>query len=95
MLDEVVDLQELFMWLDVNGEWMQDGLINIMVYGVVYLISYLSWFFMFYLGDIILMGIFFGVGLGFKLLCYFKVGDIVELGIDGLGSQKQVCVDDD
>lgn len=93
--DEVADPQELSMWLDVNGERMQDGSTNTMVYGVTHLISYLSRFFTLHPGDIISTGTPPGVGLGFKPPRYLKAGDTVELGIDGLGSQKQVCVDDD
>lgn len=93
--DEVADPQELSMWLDVNGERMQDGSTNTMVYGVAHLISYLSRFFTLHPGDIISTGTPPGVGLGFKPPRYLKAGDTVELGIDGLGSQKQVCVDDD
>lgn len=92
--DEVADPQDLPMWLDVNGQRMQDGSTKTMVYGVAHLVSYLSRFFTLHPGDIISTGTPPGVGLGFTPPRYLKSGDVVELGIEGLGSQKQVCVDD-
>ncbi len=92
--DEVADPQNLSMWLDVNGERMQDGSTKTMVYGVAHLVSYLSCFFTLHPGDIISTGTPPGVGLGFKPPRYLKDGDVVELGIDGLGQQRQVCVKD-
>ncbi|WP_420411363.1 fumarylacetoacetate hydrolase family protein [Roseibium sp.] len=93
--DEITDPQNLSMWLDVNGERMQDGSTKTMVYGVAHLISYLSRFFTLHPGDIISTGTPPGVGLGFNPPRYLKAGDTVELGIDGLGVQQQTCVDDD
>ncbi len=93
--DEVGDSGNLGMWLDVNGERMQDGSTATMVYKVPFLISYLSQFFTLHPGDIISTGTPPGVGLGFNPPRYLKAGDVVELGIDGLGVQRQVCVDDD
>ena len=92
--DEIADPQNLSMWLDVNGERMQDGSTKTMVYGVAHLVSYLSCFFTLHPGDIISTGTPPGVGLGFKPPRYLKDGDVVELGIDGLGQQRQVCVKD-
>ncbi len=92
--DEVADPQNLSMWLDVNGERMQDGSTKTMVYGVAHLVSYLSCFFTLHPGDIISTGTPPGVGLGFNPPRYLKDGDVVELGIDGLGQQRQVCVND-
>jgi 2-keto-4-pentenoate hydratase/2-oxohepta-3-ene-1,7-dioic acid hydratase in catechol pathway len=66
-----------------------------MVYGVAHLVSYLSQFMTLEPGDIISTGTPPGVGLGFKPPRYLKAGDIVELGIQGLGSQQQVCIADD
>lgn len=93
--DEVGDFDNLGMWLDVNGKRMQDGSTATMVYKVPFLISYLSQFFTLHPGDIISTGTPPGVGLGMKPPVYLKDGDVVELGIDGLGTQRQVCVDDD
>ena len=93
--DEVGDFDNLGMWLDVNGERVQDGSTATMVHRVPHLISYLSQFFTLHPGDIISTGTPPGVGLGFNPPRYLKAGDVVELGIDGLGTQRQVCVNDD
>ncbi|WP_313027343.1 fumarylacetoacetate hydrolase family protein [Brucella sp.] len=87
--DEVADPQDLKMWLTVNGETMQDGSTKTMVYGVRHLVSYLSQFMSLQPGDIISTGTPPGVGMGMKPPRYLKAGDVVELGIEGLGSQKQ------
>lgn len=87
--DEVADPQNLKMWLTVNGETMQDGSTKTMVYGVRHLVSYLSQFMSLQPGDIISTGTPPGVGMGMKPPRYLKAGDIVELGIEGLGTQKQ------
>ncbi len=87
--DEVADPQNLPMWLKVNGETMQNGSTATMVYGVAYLVSYLSQFMSLQPGDIISTGTPPGVGMGMKPPRYLKVGDVVELGIEGLGTQKQ------
>lgn len=87
--DEVADPQNLGMWLRVNGETMQNGSTKTMVYGVAYLVSYLSQFMSLMPGDIISTGTPPGVGMGMKPPRYLKAGDVVELGIEGLGSQKQ------
>ena len=87
--DEVKDPQNLGMWLKVNGETMQDGSTKTMVYGVAYLVSYLSQFMSLMPGDIISTGTPPGVGMGMKPPRYLKAGDVVELGIEGLGSQRQ------
>lgn len=92
--DEIGDPQNLSMWLEVNGERVQDGSTTTMVYGVAHLISYLSQFFTLHPGDIISTGTPPGVGLGFKPPRFLKAGDKVELGIKGLGQQSQVCVAD-
>jgi 2-keto-4-pentenoate hydratase/2-oxohepta-3-ene-1,7-dioic acid hydratase in catechol pathway len=93
--DEVGDPQNLSMWLEVNGERVQNGSTKTMVYGVSHLISYLSQFMTLESGDIISTGTPPGVGLGFNPPRYLKAGDIVELGIENLGQQKQFCVADD
>ena len=87
--DEIPDPQNLKMWLTVNGKTMQDGSTKTMVYGVKYLVSYLSQFMSLHPGDIISTGTPPGVGLGMKPPVFLKDGDVVELGIDGLGTQKQ------
>ncbi|BCG84655.1 ureidoglycolate lyase [Mesorhizobium sp. 113-3-9] len=87
--DEVADPQNLKMWLTVNGKTMQDGSTKTMVYGVKYLVSYLSQFMSLHPGDIISTGTPPGVGLGMKPPVFLKAGDVVELGIEGLGQQKQ------
>ena len=87
--DEVADPQSLLMWLDVNGTRMQDGSTTTMVYGVAHLISYLSQFFTLHPGDIISTGTPPGVGMGMKPQRFLKAGDMVTLGIEGLGEQRQ------
>ncbi|WP_457648306.1 fumarylacetoacetate hydrolase family protein [Profundibacter sp.] len=93
--DQVPDPQNLHMWLDLNGERMQDGSTATMVYGVAHLVSYLSRFFTLHPGDIITTGTPPGVGMGQKPPRFLKDGDVVSLGIDGLGEQRQVVVDED
>ena len=87
--DEVADPQNLGMWLKVNGQTMQDGSSKTMIYGVAFLVSYLSQFMSLMPGDVISTGTPPGVGMGMKPPRYLKAGDVVELGIEGLGSQKQ------
>ncbi|MDI6025337.1 fumarylacetoacetate hydrolase family protein [Corticibacterium sp. UT-5YL-CI-8] len=89
--DEVADPQNLRLWLTVNGETMQDGSTSTMVYGAAYLVSYLSQFMSLMPGDIISTGTPPGVGMGMKPPRYLNPGDVVELGIDGLGSQRQTA----
>jgi 2-keto-4-pentenoate hydratase/2-oxohepta-3-ene-1,7-dioic acid hydratase in catechol pathway len=90
--DEVDDPQSLPMWLKVNGRTFQDGSTRTMVYGVAFLVSYLSQFMSLHPGDIISTGTPPGVGLGQKPPVFLKAGDVVELGIEGLGTQKQTFV---
>ncbi|NDU99802.1 fumarylacetoacetate hydrolase family protein [Pseudoroseicyclus tamaricis] len=92
--DEVSDPQALPLWLKVNGETVQDGTTGTMVYGVRHLISYLSQFMSLQPGDIISTGTPPGVGMGLKPPRYLKAGDVMELGIEGLGEQRQECVPD-
>ena len=87
--DAVADPQNLGMWLKVNGETMQDGSTKTMVYGVAHLVSYLSQFMSLLPGDIISTGTPPGVGMGMKPPRHLKDGDVVELGIEGLGTQTQ------
>ncbi|TIT74572.1 MAG: fumarylacetoacetate hydrolase family protein [Mesorhizobium sp.] len=87
--DEIADPQNLKMWLTVNGKTMQNGSTRTMIYGVKYLVSYLSQFMSLHPGDIISTGTPPGVGLGMKPPVFLKPGDVVELGIEGMGQQKQ------
>ena len=92
--DEVADPQDLAMWCAVNGERMQDGSTKTMVYGVKHLVSYLSNFMTLHPGDVISTGTPPGVGMGMKPQRYLKPGDVVTLGIDGLGEQRQDVIAD-
>ncbi|SEC37854.1 2-keto-4-pentenoate hydratase/2-oxohepta-3-ene-1,7-dioic acid hydratase (catechol pathway) [Burkholderia sp. WP9] len=90
--DEVRDPQALPMWLEVNGHRYQNGNTATMIYGVRYLVAYLSQFMSLQPGDIISTGTPPGVGLGQKPPVYLKPGDVVTLGIEGLGQQRQNVV---
>lgn len=91
--DEVGDPQALSMWLDVNGRRMQSGTTKTMIFGVAEIISYLSRYMTLLPGDIIATGTPAGVGLGQKPEpVWLQPGDVVELGIEGLGHQRQVVV---
>ena len=92
--DEIADPQDLPMWLTVNGQTRQNGSTRTMVYGVRYLVSYLSQFMTLHPGDVISTGTPPGVGLGMKPPQYLKPGDVVELGIAGLGTQRQDVIAD-
>ncbi len=88
--DEVPDPQALGMWLDVNGERMQTGSTKTMIFNVVQIVSYVSHFITLHPGDIIATGTPPGVGAGKKPTpIWLKAGDVMTLGIDGLGAQKQ------
>jgi 2,4-diketo-3-deoxy-L-fuconate hydrolase len=87
--DEVPDPQALGLWLELNGQRMQNGSTRTMVFGVAALVSYLSRFMTLYPGDLISTGTPPGVGLGMKPPLYLKAGDELRLGIDGLGEQRQ------
>lgn len=92
--DEIPEPQNLGMWLTVNGQKMQNGSSKTMVYGVAFLVSYLSQFMSLHPGDVISTGTPPGVGMGLKPPRYLRNGDVVELGIEGLGTQKQTFVAD-
>lgn len=92
--DEVPNPQQLHIWLEVNGERLQDSTTANMVFTAAYLVSYLSNFFTLEPGDIISTGTPPGVGLGFKPPRYLKSGDTMRLGIDGLGEQHARCRDE-
>jgi 2,4-didehydro-3-deoxy-L-rhamnonate hydrolase len=91
--DEIKDVHNLSMVLSVNGRQMQKGNTGFMVFNCYYLIHYLSQFMTLEAGDLISTGTPPGVGLGMKPPQYLKAGDTIELSIEGLGDQKQVCVD--
>ena len=90
--DEVPDPQNLKMWLEVNGKTMQNGSTNTMVYGVNFLVSYLSQFMSLQPGDIISTGTPPGVGMGMNPQVFLKAGDVMKLGIEGLGEQTQKTI---
>ena len=90
--DEINDVNNLRLWLTVNGQKMQDGNTDDLIFKIPFLVSYITRFMTLLPGDIISTGTPAGVGLGFNPPVYLKEGDVVELGIDGLGSQKQNVV---
>ena len=91
--DEIDDINNLRLWLMVNGKIMQDGNSNNLVYKIPFLVSYVSQFMTLLPGDIISTGTPAGVGMGQKPeSIYIKEGDVIELGIDRLGSSKQTAV---
>lgn len=90
--DEIADVNNLRLWLNVNGQKMQDGNTSNFIFNVPFVIAYVSKFMTLLPGDIISTGTPAGVGLGFSPQIYLKPGDVVELGIDGLGTSKQTCV---
>jgi 2-keto-4-pentenoate hydratase/2-oxohepta-3-ene-1,7-dioic acid hydratase in catechol pathway len=87
--DEVADIQNLGMWLEIDGERVQNGSTKTMIFGAAYLVHYISQFMRLDPGDVITTGTPPGVGLGFKPPRFLKGGEVITLGIDGLGSQKQ------
>lgn len=89
--DDVGDYNNLHMWLKVNGKKMQDNNTDDMIFHVPYLVSYISQFMTLLPGDVISTGTPAGVGLGFKPPIFVKPGDVIELGIEGLGEQRQVA----
>jgi 2-keto-4-pentenoate hydratase/2-oxohepta-3-ene-1,7-dioic acid hydratase in catechol pathway len=90
--EEITDVNHLSMTLSVNGQQMQNGNTSNMVFDAFYLVHYLSQFMTLEAGDLITTGTPHGVGMGLKPQRYLSEGDIVELSIEGLGTQKQVCV---
>lgn len=90
--DEIADPENLAMWLKVNGETKQNGNSNKLIFGIAFLVSYLSRFMTLEPGDIVSTGTPPGVGMGFKPSQFLKAGDVVELGIEGLGSSTQTAV---
>lgn len=90
--DEIPDSSNLRLWLRVNGKTMQNGSTSNFIFNVAYLVSYVSQFMTLLPGDVISTGTPAGVGLGMKPPVYLKPGDVVELGIDGMGTSKQQVV---
>jgi 2-keto-4-pentenoate hydratase/2-oxohepta-3-ene-1,7-dioic acid hydratase in catechol pathway len=89
--DEIKDINNVKLWLKVNGKTYQDGTTANMVFNVAFLVSYVSQFMTLLPGDVISTGTPAGVGLGFNPPIYIKPGDVVELGIEGMGEQRQVA----
>jgi ureidoglycolate lyase/2,4-diketo-3-deoxy-L-fuconate hydrolase len=88
-LDEIEDVGDLGLWLDVNGKRMQTGNTKSLIFDVPYLVHYVSQFMSLQPGDIISTGTPPGVGMGMKPPVFLKEGDVITLGIDGLGEQRQ------
>ena len=89
--DEIADPNNLDLWLKLNGEMMQDSNTSDFIFNIQQVVSHISQFMTLLPGDIISTGTPFGVGLGLTPPKYLKAGDIVELGIEGLGTSKQLC----
>lgn len=87
--DEVADPHNLHLWLDLNGKRLQDSNTNDLIFNIPHIVSYLSNFMTLLPSDVISTGTPSGVGLGFKPPVYLKSGDVVRLGVDGLGEQTQ------
>jgi 2-keto-4-pentenoate hydratase/2-oxohepta-3-ene-1,7-dioic acid hydratase in catechol pathway len=91
--DEVKDHHNLHLWLDVNGKRMQDSNTSDLIFNIPHIISYISQFMTLLPGDIISTGTPEGVGMGQKPNpIYLKAGDVVQLGIEGLGQQRQIAI---
>jgi 2,4-diketo-3-deoxy-L-fuconate hydrolase len=91
--DEVGDLQNLDMWLDVNGKRMQTGNTKTMIFSIAHCLHYISQFMVLEPGDVVTTGTPPGVGLGMKPPVFLNVGDVMTLGIQGLGEQRQTVVE--
>lgn len=90
--DEIKDPQKLAMYLDVNGKRMQTGSTKTMIFSCAFIVAYVSKFMVLEPGDVITTGTPPGVGMGMKPPVYLKAGDVMTLGIEGLGDQKQKVV---
>ena len=90
--DEIGDPNNLNLWLKLNGEEMQNSSTSDFIFNIQHVVSYISQFMTLLPGDIISTGTPFGVGLGLNPPRYLKEGDVVELGIEGLGVSKQTCI---
>ena len=90
--DEVPDAHNLRLWLSLNGNIVQDGTTANFIFNIPFVVSYVSQFMTLLPGDVISTGTPAGVGLGMKPPFFLKEGDVMQLGIDGLGTSKQKCV---
>ncbi len=90
--DEIKDVQKLPMYLDVNGKRMQTGSTATMIFGIAHLVHYISQFMVLEAGDVVTTGTPPGVGLGMKPQVFLQAGDVMTLGIEGLGEQKQKVI---
>ncbi|HEX3197990.1 MAG TPA: fumarylacetoacetate hydrolase family protein, partial [Propionibacteriaceae bacterium] len=90
--DEIDDVLDLRMWLDVGGVRRQDGSTSTMIFDPYFIVHYLSQFLVLEPGDLINTGTPPGVGMGFQPQVWLQVGDVMELGIEGLGQQRQTVV---
>ena len=90
--DEITDVQNLPMYLDVNGRRMQTGSTKTMIFSIAHLVHYISQFMVLEAGDVVTTGTPPGVGLGMKPQVFLKAGDVMRLGIEGLGEQQQKVV---
>ena len=90
--DEIADPHNLRLWLKLNGETLQDSNTSDFIFDIPKVVSYISEFMTLLPGDIISTGTPFGVGLGFNPPKYLKAGDVMELGIDGLGTSRQEVI---
>jgi 2,4-didehydro-3-deoxy-L-rhamnonate hydrolase len=90
--DEIADVNNLNLRLKVNGKEMQNGTTSNLIFDVAFIVAYVSKFMTLLPGDVISTGTPAGVGLGFNPPIFLKEGDVMELGIDGLGESKQRCV---
>ena len=91
-IDEIKDPHNLHLWLKLNGETMQDSNTSDLIFGLPKLISYISEYMTLLPGDVISTGTPFGVGLGLDPQMYLKAGDVMELGIEGLGVSRQKVI---
>ena len=91
--DEIDDVQNLDMWLDVNGQRMQTGNTSTMIFSIAHLVSYISQFMVLEAGDVVTTGTPPGVGMGMKPPKFLQVGDVMTLGIQNLGEQRQTVVE--
>ena len=90
--DEIGDPNNLNLWLTLNGEEMQNSSTSDFIFNIQHVVSYISQYMTLLPGDIISTGTPFGVGLGLKPPRYLKDQDVVELGIEGLGTSRQTCI---
>jgi 2,4-diketo-3-deoxy-L-fuconate hydrolase len=90
--DEIDDVLNLRMWLDVSGVRRQDGSTSTMIFNPYFIVHYLSQFLVLEPGDLINTGTPPGVGMGFQPPVWLQAGDVMELGIDGLGQQRQTVI---